>query len=226
MGRELASLTFDEWLSWVFDHPVTSPEWYWDLDADLCESDPRAAVRSLTRLFEEPGVLLGRFSLDQIRQGLWFLAYGSFPNTLRVLVEGPVSWPERKRLIESFATLYERLFARICPDFLSHRDRGTGNAPSPVNVICYMWWDLIARGFELEDAPKAVVTEAMLATLRRTLDIPSVACREGALHGLGHWHLYAPKQVETIIDEFLRREPEFDPALRDYALAARAGCVL
>jgi hypothetical protein len=61
--------------------------------------------------------------------------------------------------------------------------------------------------------------------LRRLLAIPHDACRESALHGLGHWAIYYP-QVAQMIDEFLRNTPHLRPELVTYAERARTGCIL
>jgi hypothetical protein len=58
------------------------------------------------------------------------------------------------------------------------------------------------------------------------LALPHDACRESALHGLGHWHHAYPDQTADIIDEFLARNEGIRDELRRYAMAARCGCVL
>lgn len=61
--------------------------------------------------------------------------------------------------------------------------------------------------------------------LRRLLAIPHDACRESALHGLGHWAHHYP-QVAGIVDEFLSSAPGLRPELIAYAERARIGNVL
>ena len=65
-------------------------------------------------------------------------------------------------------------------------------------------------------------------TAERGLDraLDSEPCREGALHGLGHWHLSYPERTATIIDQWLAGQPRISPELRPYATSGRAGCVL
>ena len=53
----------------------------------------------------------------------------------------------------------------------------------------------------------------------------SIACRESALHGLGHWHDVYPAEVELIIDRFLSGYRELRPETVNYAKIARCGCV-
>jgi hypothetical protein len=70
------------------------------------------------------------------------------------------------------------------------------------------------------------VDEAILRVLARTLELDSEPCREGALHGLGHWHLTHPDRAAAIVDEWLATGPAISADLRQYAASARAGCVL
>ena len=48
------------------------------------------------------------------------------------------------------------------------------------------------------------VDEAILRVLGETLELDSEPCREGALHGLGHWYVRPPRpRVRAIIDQWL-----------------------
>jgi hypothetical protein len=70
-----------------------------------------------------------------------------------------------------------------------------------------------------------VIDTACLKVMRLTLDLDSDACRESALHGLGHWAYLYPQQVKTIIDAWLARNRQLTGELKAYALAARRGYV-
>jgi hypothetical protein len=76
-----------------------------------------------------------------------------------------------------------------------------------------------------EEPGRGEVSVSCLELMRMTLDLDSDACRESALHGLGHWHLHYPTQVEAIIERFLDRHPDLRSELKEYACAARAGRV-
>ena len=65
-----------------------------------------------------------------------------------------------------------------------------------------------------------------LEAMQRALDLDSDACRESALHGLGHWKYAYPQKVQAIIDAWLARHQEVTDELKTYALAARRGRVL
>ena len=62
-------------------------------------------------------------------------------------------------------------------------------------------------------------------TLRAILAIPHDACRESALHGIGHWVRHY-SQLADIVDQFLSGTPGLRPELVTYAESAKAGNVL
>lgn len=177
--------------------------------------DPPGAVTGLApivRLFEAPE------RLSEVDRGvagpaLWRIVQ----DDLTDLWDEEIAWPERARCIAAIFTLFERYLCGACEARLSHLERGPGPAREP-DGICYMWWDLFPLGRD----PR--VDEALLDVMERCLDLPSIACVESGLHGLGHWHARTPARVEAIIDGWLARARPEGP-LADYARAARAGCV-
>lgn len=160
-----------------------------------------------------------------------------------------MAWPSRRRALVAIGEVYGGLFARTCADYLGHRDGGP-EPPAPLNSSCYIWWDLFPTWGGHGDEPTAAtgprrgsgrsartaddpvvgalrgVDDAILHVMARTLRLESEACREGALHGLGHWHRAHPVRTARIIDEWLAGGPRISPELRTYALSARSGCVL
>ena len=98
--------------------------------------------------------------------------------------------------------------------------------PAPLNLACYMWWDIIPFGVAPTDASGRELGEAALGAMADILSIDRVACQESALHGLGHWQRRWPTEVARIIDEFLARNANARAELLAYARSARGGCVL
>lgn len=147
-----ADLPFEAWLDYLFGRPIgpsgfrESDDW-WDEAAA-----PERAVDYLTRLFEQPEVLLDRYPRRQIDRGFWYLVGES--GHLGPLLDGPVAWEARRRGLLAIGGLFGRLFAPVCTDHLGHLDRGP-QPPDPLNSICYMWWDL----FPTWGAPDADRTE-------------------------------------------------------------------
>ena len=215
------AIDLHSWATWIFDQPVPEPSLYWNADA-LGPIEPSAdMLTGISQLFESPAAVLGPCSDAQLSQGFWFLC-GPESNAMRGLADEDIVWDVRAGCIRSFVTLFRDLFMARCTPHLSHLLRGGEPETfeiSPLNSACYMWWD-----FDCWPAgPK--VNQEFLYVMRQTLALPHDACRESALHGLGHWYRSCPAQTADIIDEFLARNDGIPDELRRYALAARCGCV-
>lgn len=223
MAQTSREITFEEWVVWVFDHPVTDPAWHWEYEGEQWDNDSTNVVSYMTRLFEDPVQYLKGYSDEQLNQGFWFMVSSDCSNHVFALLDENVSRTARCRCIRSIVTLFERLFAQRCSPHPSHLDEPGVN---PLNSVCYMWWDLLRFLGEPDNPSRTETDREFLEVMRRTLELPHDACRESALHGLGHWQMYYPKVVENIIDGFLARNPSIRLELRAYAMDARRGGIL
>ena len=218
----LRSLDFEAWVAHCFDHPAEGPEWYFDLESDVWDAPSALTLEHLTRLFEDPAPPLAGYSDAQVNQGLWYIVSNACSNHMFALSAAEVPVPERQRCMAAISGLYTRLFAVRCSPELSHGNKSS--AQSPLNLVCYMFWDLLPYGPAAAPAQKPI-DEAALAVMRGALALPSLACQESALHGLGHWACGYPDEVARAIDAYLASAAA-DPRLRSYAQSARTGCVL
>jgi hypothetical protein len=160
----------------------------------------------VTRAFETAHTVFAPFSEAQLNQGLWFLADNSCSDHMFALLDPAVPQPARERAIRSMFQLFAQLFLKRCDQgHLSHLDSGGRTCANPLNSICYMWWDVLPIHGRPEVPASAAVDDACLEVMRQTLDLGADACRESALHRLGHWHHAYPRRVEAIIETFLRR---------------------
>ena len=226
MGKQLVNLTFEEWLRYVFDHPVDPAklEWYWDMDReDWNEEDhPKDTVQFLTRAFENAAVVFQSYTDAQLNQGLWFIASNACSNHMFTLMNERVPWPARQRCIASFHQLYEQCFAKRCTPRLSHIDEpGAG----PLNSVCYMWWDIIPIAGRPQDPAGKEFDRTILQVMESTLQLDSIACRESALHGLGHWQHHYPQRIGEIIDKFSMSHRDLPEKLQEYMKNAYVGYV-
>lgn len=222
MGKRLIDITFEEWLNYVFDHPVTDPAWYWDIDDDLDDGPPATTVDYMTQLFENAASVLRPFSDAQVNQGLNYLVNSSCSSYVFALLDQDVAWPDRYRCIQSIYTLFESCLAVRCSEHLSHLDETGAN---PLNDVTYMWWDVIPICGEPDNKLRRKKDKPVLGVLQQILSLNSLACQESALHGLGHWHPEYPQQVNKIIDSFLAKHRRMRPELEQYAIDARRGYV-
>ena len=204
-------LTFEGWLKWIFDHPVCKPDWWWEEHAVWWVTSASTSIGFMTRLFEAPPTYLQNISDAQVNQGLWFLTSDACLDSLTYLLDESVSWPQRERCVDSMLCLFKNYFAVHCSQHLSHIDEPGAN---PLNGACYMWWDQLHTTNELENPSSAAMNAKIVSVMGQILALLHDACRESALHGLGHWQRYCPKKVPGIIDDFLTNNPTLRPELR------------
>jgi hypothetical protein len=219
MAQDGPDLTFAEWVGYLFDNP---PGYAWfDRLADWGTLAPPTLVTYLARLFTQAGPLLAPYTDAQVAQSLWFLAGSSAPSA--PLLDAGVPWPARQGALRAIGALFTDCFAPRCTPALSHLDEG---GAGPLNGVCYMWWDLFPTWGQPALARQAALDAEVLTLLARLLAVPADACRESALHGLGHWAAAYPARVEVIISTWVRAQSGLHPELHRYADAARHGCVL
>lgn len=220
--------TFEEWLTWIFDHPVQGyGDWWRDLEPIQLQGSEQAhvfgqALSCLIRLFEDPSFLMDRFSPGQIDQGIHFIIVGSSHFSLLWCDEVP--WEDRDRAFKAIPSLYQSLFAPLYEDKLSVGSR-TRDPDCPTSV-CYMWWDFCSV-CSLDDWPEGErVNNAIFEAFEAILQLKSEACLESVLHGLGHAHLYQPARSASMIKRFLEARDDLSPKLRQYAERASRGEIL
>jgi hypothetical protein len=212
-----ADLTYEQWIDYVFDHAVPFYEqaWYFEADADWWSPRPEQAVEYLARLFENPEPLADEFAESQIAQGLHYLVDSGAGAYCRFLTDADVPLDARLGCISAISTLFSRLFQPRCAPVLSHLDEPGGNE---LNRICYMWWDIMPIGATAASPPRSDPIQAgCLSEMQDILQLPSPACQESALHGLGHWARAYPEFASATIDAYLAANPKLRPELARYA---------
>jgi hypothetical protein len=183
-------LTFEHWVEWVFDHPVTYPKWYQDENVELWIASPVVTIDYIRQLFEAAPTHLQGFSDAQANQGLYFLVSGFFFDGLSALYGESVLQFQRQRCINSIYTIFKEYFAVRCS---SHRSGEYEVDENPLNQTCFMWWDLL---HDFAQGPEGRIGSDMdseiLATMEKILKLNHDICIKSALHGLGHGELFVP----------------------------------
>jgi hypothetical protein len=217
------NLTFDEFVEFQFGPAVRmhGNPWYFDLDADWWEPEPRIGIAHLTRLFSNGPEALQWFGDAQIAQGLYGLINTAVTGGLAWMVDPITPVTERASVWSAVTRFFTDLLAPRCSPALGH----LSEPGAPLNGPTYMWWDGFPALATPDDPDREVVDAAELACLQRVLALDSAACQEAALHGLGHWAGREPRST-TIIDAYLEGGRAARPELLDYARAARTGCIL
>lgn len=215
------SSRYQEWLIHVFDHEVKDPQWYFDIDAPEFSASPTEITELLSRTFLHAGKDLSGYTDAQVDQGFWYIVSVSGSDFMFALKSSDVPLKARSQAIRNIQHLYSDCFAKRCDESLGH----LGEKGSPLNSICYMFWDVCPVTC-LEGVPdKVELEDAIFTVLEGSLAIKHRACREGALHGLGEMACFCPDRVQHTIDRFLK-DANLDEALLAYARKAREGNVL
>jgi hypothetical protein len=213
---------YQEWLSFVFDHPVTEPQWYFQPDAPHFSGNETDFAELITQTFLRSGADLQRFPNAQVNQGLWFLVSPSGGDYIFSLRDGHAPLTQKVQGIHSILDLYRDCFAPRCAQVLGHTDEA---GASDLNSICYMFWDICPLTYLEKATDRPALEEAVFSVLEKTLLIEHRACREGALHGLGEIAYAYPERVSNIVGSFLAKA-EVDAVLKSYAERAQHGNVL
>jgi hypothetical protein len=219
-----SDLSFEEFIEFQFGPAVRmhGNAWYFDLDADWWEPEPRTGIAYLTQLFSDGANVLESFHDDQIAQGLTglvnIMAVGDQP-----WMRDPVTPAEERAAVwPAIADFFRDVLASRCEPSLGHL---ASEMPPPINTVTYMWWESFPGFANPDDPQRGLVDDAELKALESILGIDSVACQEAALHGLGHW-VRRELRCAEVIDRYLSSGGVAVPELRSYAEAARSGCIL
>jgi hypothetical protein len=229
-----AAPTFHQWLKWAFEHAGETEwnsEWShtsytWESGRWL-EQSPAVGLEFVSKLFENPLEYLSSYSDEQINEGLFFIVSTARSAHFYCLVEGDVDIALRRRCIRSIEVLTRELLAPRCSD-------NVWIYTKPLNHICDLLWDLVVYCSNSTDlnsngalwgVRNPEIDEEVLDTLSHILAMPSVACQQSALHGLGHLVDFSGLG-SSVIQQFLDDNPDLRSDLREYAQTALVGKVM
>lgn len=215
---------YREWIAYVFDRPDNANGWYFELRGPEFEAGDKEATALVIATLQRCGEDLKPFTDWQVTHGLHYIFNNACSSTVFSLMADTVPLELRREVIESMRVLYTDCFERRAAPVLSHRDEPGAN---PINLICYMLWDITPLAYWEGRPGKEVVHDSVLGVLEAALALNNVACQESALHGLGHVKAYSDQdRVARIIGEFLMKRTAVRPELASYARSAAQGCVL
>jgi hypothetical protein len=210
--------TLQNWLDDHFEHPYVYGQF---LDIDRLPITATQHIIYITEAFQNTKRVFAPYSNGQLRQGLWLLA--TEMHDLSDQFDRGITWDIRKACIQSFKSLNRDLFAKRCDPVTSAYQ--TSAPDNPLNMICYMWWDIFAFWESLDTNSKNRIDAELLDVMAYSLSIDHIAVQEGALHGLSHIPNHR-EQAQAIIETFLEDSPNLPDNLLSYALAAKDACNL
>lgn len=207
---DISTLSYDDWLKFVFDHPVHDkwlssgvnrpvgePPWYFLDEWQYDVSDPSLILSYLTRLFRNPTVLLDRFSLPQIDQGFWFIPESE--GLMWTILLPNVAWDIRRSAIRSIEDLFELLFAKV-----------------KVETATYMWGDSLISSCgvgKIDVISDRAVLREIVDVIAKLNSSSSSEVRHSAQHGIEHLAAIAEKENDLELNGLLKARALSAPSL-------------
>lgn len=131
---------YQQQLIYIFDRPVTQPEWFWDIDeyTDLF-NPPLATFIFVEQLLSDIKADLEPYSNEQVAHGLRYIFNNSCSDLSHHFKEAPVKPKRRVKALQSIFKLYRDIFEPRCAPLLLANSR----EPAPaLESVCYMLWDV------------------------------------------------------------------------------------
>jgi len=191
--EDLKEFLFDESKinDWYFSDEFEEPEFTWSQLPML-----------ITELYSDTAMLKSVKNHTMLYHGLNYTLNTSCSDFGYICYTEAVEDKFKYSYIDSIYALFEGLFNDLCENKLSHLEveqRGDNYKPISINMLCYMWWDVFPRhGTPYKSSLKEIDLK-ILDCLAKILKLESLACKESALHGLGHWAHSYPELVEKTI---------------------------
>lgn len=226
MYYDLRNVRFEDFLDFIFDHPV-APQfseanwgritkstdcWYDSIELDI-DFDPARNCEYLALLCSDPLAVRGRYSRSQLEQGFWWMQTSfNDGSATDILWTGSLPAARRIALVRAMYFLYAGLFA-----------------VEPLHRAPYMWWENIARripgytGSITWGADRKYIEEAIFQTLAELLELEAEHCRIDALRGLAY---LAHSDKQRLIRDYLDRHAEINDEHRRHAEGAIGGVLL
>lgn len=219
------------WCKKLLVSPLINEE-YLDLDpTDACEGMTLVELcSSITYFYNTLSQKVSLYKETQIVAALTFINSTSEWSFDIFQTPNEVPYVLKEQLLESILNLFAKTFAPLLGDnIMNHNIQGDYEQPGlNMGIACYMWWDdFFTWGKDCDD--EFQLDTRILQMFSQILKIPSLACQESALHGLGHWHSAYPTDVAQIIEIYLYENRDLNVksnSLFQYATRAAKGQIL
>lgn len=211
-------------LRYLFDRSVPlaqEQEWYWNIDEPDFEATPLEWTRIQTVLFARAGNDLAAYSDEQVGMGLNYVMSNAVSDVPFAAIDASVPLDEAMRMMQAMPALWRQC---IGPR-LASLQVPIGASAGRLAFVCYMWFDVWPTFWNVRHEPRW--RDAVWHVLREMLDVPCREVQVAALHGIGHCGGDLDRQdvIDRTVEAFIRTIGNDDRELKNYADAARRGCV-
>ena len=209
---------------YLFDRPVpekSGQEWYWNIDEPAFDATPLQWTHIQTVLFANAGTDLAPYSDEQVGMGLNYVMSNAVSNVPFAAIDASVPLDEAMRMMQAMPALWRQCIGPRLASLQAPIGATAGRLP----YVCYMWFDVWPTFWNVRHEPRW--RDAVWQVLREMLDVPCREVQVAALHGIGHCGRYLERQdaIDRTVEAFIRAVDPDDLELKNYADAARRGCV-
>ena len=184
---DISGYSYDEFVSFIFDRAIREQEgkyhpWYFDVKVAF---NANRLCEFYIRLFRSPDFLPTKYSKAQLEQGFWALHGSALDCSVQHLIWNmEIPFSDRRECVQSMSDLFRRLFAA-----------------EPLETSVFMWWDSLCYEWECGNRDRSrgaedlAMQDVMFEVLSGILQSGSEICQDAALHGLGHLHHPATREL-------------------------------
>ena len=212
-------MTYQEFLNFLFERELSAPGWYFA--EDFIEPDITGGefIKFFNYLFEDIQKIYIRYNEPSFCLGINYVINNFCGDLCYYLLDESILETDRLSSIASMFNIFDKVFQEKCV-FMNEKEYKSSSVPT-YQWLCYMWWDIFPRhGVPFKQALK-LTDETILKTIEKILLLDNLACKESALHGLGHWCSAYPEVIERIISANRSKIPDSLTNLADKALLGR-----
>lgn len=223
-GVGLAPDLYAAALRYLFDRPVPEgqeQEWFWNIDEPNFEATPLEWTRIQAVLFSSAGTDLAGYSDEQVGMGLNYVMSNAVSDVPFAAINASVPLDEAMRMMQAMPALWQQC---IGPR-LASLQVPVGASAGRLAYVCYMWFDVWPTFWNVRHEPRW--RDAVWRVLHEMLLVPCREVQVAALHGIGHCGRDLERQdvIDRTVEAFILSIDKNDQELKDYANAARRGCV-
>ena len=216
----MSQVKYEDFEEYLFGrHTEDQAKWF-DRD-DFVEKvfDNTEVVLFASDIYNNISKISLNYSGLQICHGLEYLINSASGFVCYAFLDKSVDENLRLISIKNMRNVFDAIFSEKCNTALGHL---SNTQLSCYNYLCYMWWDIFPRHGVPKDNHFFKTDNVIIELLEYILSLENIACKESALHGLGHWHVGYPDIVKNIIQ---KAQPALPEVLKNYAEQAMSGSV-
>lgn len=213
---------YDQWIKYLFDHDEAKSDWRWDIDIEPVEVPSKIFPDFVIQFHEDLPNLIKTYTVWQLAMGIDVIFNANVADYVFDWRDGEASLEKKTEAILSMKKLYSECFFKLCRPRLGHLSEDMNELEN----FCYMIWDVSPLSYCENNDQKDRFYKVIAEVMEYALSLNNIACKESALHGLGH--LISPPyypEAKDIIQNFIDKNKNADHRIIAYAQNAKTGCI-